>query len=924
MPVEPTQRVRPIFRWYWAVAFAVVWSLLLGQVFIRSEVRLRNLIHEELVSETQHDIEQEFALLLQLRGSELAGASIPPEEGIPSGETPLGELPSRVTPGGVSRIHQAETRTLRSHLVPLHHTRLDLPVTDLDARALKEFQSGAAAYDTILENGRKQFYYALPVYLHEGRLGFTEEFRRGELFGVVSAKQTFAPLEDAASAFLLSHRITFLAFWTFGTLSIAIISFLLYRQDRRRARELQESRFLMRAADQSPTVLLLTDTEARIQFVNPRFTEVTGYMPDEVIGKNPRLLSSGQTPRATYEELWETITRGEVWRGEFINRRKNGEVFYESAAIAPITDDTGRIVQYLALKEDVTERKYQEELLGKQREMFSRTFHSSHVAMVINRLRDGVFLEVNDSFLKHTGYAREEIIGKSYEDVDFGIDRDLIVKLIQDLNEQGQMKEREIEYRPRGGSVSYAHISAAVIEYEGEPCSLFHAIDITERRRAEEALRESEARFRAISESARDAVIMVDSEGTIRFWNEAAVRVFGYEQEEALEKPVHELIAPEEYQERITPGLEVFKREGTGAAMDNTLELRAMRKGGETFPVELSLASFRIGGEWNAVGIVRDITERISARRALAESEERYRSFAESSIDGIIVVDDQYRFTYVNQAMADLVGYSREELIGKDFRNYLPDSSRELVADRYRRRQKGEQVPQRYEFEVLHRSGELKRVEISSSVIPGPGGKPETLSHLYDVTELKRAERELVRSERRLRTVVEKSRDGIYVRRGVRLLLVNPAFIKICGYTEEELLSGRVTTLSLIAPEDRAREEEFERRVDRGEVEYALDTFTIVTKDGRRIIVENSLTRILWEGEPAVLGFLRDVTERGLLEEQLQQAQKMESIGRLAGGVAHDFNNLLTSISGHAELAKLKLSGDDPVHADLDEVLRSS
>jgi PAS domain S-box-containing protein len=124
-------------------------------------------------------------------------------------------------------------------------------------------------------------------------------------------------------------------------------------------RKLKEHKFrqLSRAVEQSPNVIMITDTQGDIQYVNPKFTAITGYSYDEAMGKNPRILKSEETPPETYKELWRTITTGGEWRGEFHNRRKNGELFWESASISPITDEKGAITHFLAVKEDITEHK---------------------------------------------------------------------------------------------------------------------------------------------------------------------------------------------------------------------------------------------------------------------------------------------------------------------------------------------------------------------------------------------------------------------------------------------------------------------------------------------------------------------------------------------------------------------------------------
>jgi PAS domain S-box-containing protein len=128
-------------------------------------------------------------------------------------------------------------------------------------------------------------------------------------------------------------------------------------------KEIAEDAFqvIVRATEQSPASVVVTDIDGNIEFVNPKFTQITGYALEEVLGKNPRVLKSGHTPPEEYERLWETITSGGSWRGEFLNKKKNGEFYWEAASISPAKDANGNITHFVGVKEDITDRKRYEE-----------------------------------------------------------------------------------------------------------------------------------------------------------------------------------------------------------------------------------------------------------------------------------------------------------------------------------------------------------------------------------------------------------------------------------------------------------------------------------------------------------------------------------------------------------------------------------
>ncbi|OGW56012.1 MAG: hypothetical protein A2Z46_07800 [Nitrospirae bacterium RBG_19FT_COMBO_55_12] len=156
---------------------------------------------------------------------------------------------------------------------------------------------------------------------------------------------------------------------------------------------------LFTAVEQSPVSIIITDAGGDIEFVNPKFTQITGYTFEEVLGKNPRILKSGETPPEEYKRLWETVTAGNVWHGVFHNRKKNGELFWEAAAISPIQNDEGTITNYLAIKEDITERKKLEEQLRHAQKMEA-----------VGQLAGGIAHDFNNILTAIIGYGNIAIM----------------------------------------------------------------------------------------------------------------------------------------------------------------------------------------------------------------------------------------------------------------------------------------------------------------------------------------------------------------------------------------------------------------------------------------------------------------------------------------------------------------------------------
>ncbi len=278
------------------------------------------------------------------------------------------------------------------------------------------------------------------------------------------------------------------------------------------------------------------------------------------------------------------------------------------------------------------------------------------------------------------------------------------------------------------------------------------------------------------------------------------------------------------------------------------------------------------------VGSHSDITEQKRAEIALQTSEEKFRSLVENALAGIFAVDDAYRFVYANDELSRLLGYSSEQLLGLDFREILSENSRSLVADRYIRRQRGENLPSRYELDVVRSDNEVRHVEMSVVVVRDAAGNPRSMGQLVDITERKRMEEAL----RRANLVIERSPVVLFrwkAMEGWPVELVSNNVTQF-GYAPEELLSGTVPFSSIVHPEDLQRvirevQENRENCVDQFQQEYRL-----VTKDGQVRWVDDR-TVIEREADGRIShyqGIVIDITERKKAEEALRE--KTEELDR--------------------------------------------
>jgi len=253
--------------------------------------------------------------------------------------------------------------------------------------------------------------------------------------------------------------------------------------DRKRAED--SLRKLSRAVEQSPATVVITDTTGAIEYVNPKFVETTGYTAAEAIGKNPRLLKSGEMPASAYQDLWDTITAGREWHGEFHNERKNGELYWESASISPIRNRSGQITHFVAVKEDISERKRAEEQLRIAATVFDTAAEAIMVTDAENKIK-----AVNAAFCRITGYSEAQALGQDPKILQSGRhDAAFYRALWHRLLSTGHW-EGEIWNRRHNGEIYPQWLSIAALRDEQgrllECVAVFS--DITQRKRHEERI----------------------------------------------------------------------------------------------------------------------------------------------------------------------------------------------------------------------------------------------------------------------------------------------------------------------------------------------------------------------------------------------------------------------------------------------------
>ncbi len=239
--------------------------------------------------------------------------------------------------------------------------------------------------------------------------------------------------------------------------------------------------------EQSPSSIIITDMDANIEYVNPAFTRSTGYSFEEVKGQNPRILKSGLTPPEVYDEMWAQLTAGKSWRGELINKKKNSEIFWENTVIVPILDESGNIIRYAAIKEDVTVRILVEKALRESEEQYRLLFDLESDAIFIIRNEDGQILEANIAATALYGYSRGELLAR--KNTDLSAEPESTRKATNTHLPSDQVIVIPLRYhRKKDGSIFPVEITARFVTWEGQSVHIAAMRDITERRKIEDEL----------------------------------------------------------------------------------------------------------------------------------------------------------------------------------------------------------------------------------------------------------------------------------------------------------------------------------------------------------------------------------------------------------------------------------------------------
>ncbi len=593
----------------------------------------------------------------------------------------------------------------------------------------------------------------------------------------------------------------------------------------------------------------------------------------------------------------------------FISRTQSEFPVFSKNMFELIAAEVGEVVSHLAA----------ENALKESEERYRSLVEHSPDGMTV--CIDGKLVFINSSGIRLMGTtASDHILGMSLSDFLYYNDVDEFNQRIHNPWVMGSSKYMfEEKIRSLNGEILDIEFTIIPISYSGKPANQIIMRDVTFQKRAEEELRLEKDRAQNYLDIAAVIILALNRTGEVTLINKKGCALLGYREDEIIGCNWFDTFIGGNTGRKLKHG---FKRLFTG----DTQLWEYMENSVVTSTGDVKIIAWhnvflfdRVGTKIGILSSGEDITDRKAAEEALRQSEHRFRLMFNSSHDLMAITDRRGVVLWANNVWKQVLGEASNFFDELRVRVHADDMER--FSDSIESLSNMERPITSFECRFSADSGNYVDLETTVRELVLKDERV-LLVTAHNITERKQAERALRDSEEMYRSLIEQSSDAVYILSAAAgtFEFINPRFSELFGITFEEIKSQPVYFVDFVDESSRHLIQERIALRNKGIKPSDRFEFTAVTREGKKLELEASTTRIPYQDGYAIQGVLRDLTERKLFESRLRQSQKMEAIGSLAGGVAHDFNNLLAIITGHTELSLMTLKGSHRLRQNIEEI----
>ncbi|MBO8130425.1 MAG: PAS domain S-box protein [Candidatus Marinimicrobia bacterium] len=675
------------------------------------------------------------------------------------------------------------------------------------------------------------------------------------------------------------------------------------KYEERLKQEMEKARAFFETAG---CIMLILDKDANIYDINVNGCKILGYKKEQIKGKNWFDIAIPEDHREEIEKVFKVIREellSKTYVSPIITRKgTKKEILWNNSVL---TDEKGNFEFIISSGIDISGILFAERRFKEMVDLLP--------VVVVETDKNGRITFVNKISTVMFGYDLDDLKkGLNVFEFVSEPDADVVKRDYKKVLRGGKVCSFEYVLKRKDGSVFPALIYATSIKRDDTVVGIRCVItDIT-------TLKEYENQIKWIHDIYRKAIMNVGAipyllkypSKTYEFFGENYKKILGFELKEMKADEFGKRVSsvrvmdenlPSDYRRLIDAfeSGEVDRFKVDYEIIDDVGKRRWIHD--SSIPIK----DEKTGEVVKSLGILLDITERKKIEQRLVESEAQLKSILSSIVDLVFAIDKDGKFSFAHVGDKNLL-YHIGSIIGQNYSEILPHSLVEKIDVAIKKNRVGEVESFNFELEVP----EGKRwfsAKMSPMIVNGKYLGSVVVAR--DVTETQNMIAELKRSEENFRNIVENSYDGIIVWQNDRCVLVNKAVENISNYSIDELLGNTINYGNMLPKEEFRKLSELQDRISKGLVNFPIKLeLRAYSKDKRFLYLDITVSRFNWNGKPAFLIIIRDMTEFNKLLSERITSERMESIGLLAGGIAHDFNNILSAILGNVTLAKMNLS----------------